>query len=149
MRHHLSLLLLALALLFFSCKKSDDPTIAQPEADERNAGGSNGTAFDFGENAFGVSVRGLTAAEEGFFVTGNSFFRSNWVTAPASVQSLDGLGPIFNAISCGSCHFKDGRAKPPDSPDEALNGLLFRLSIPGADVHGGPSAKRRRSDIFD
>ena len=81
---------------------------------------------------------GLTFEQSGFFVTGNSFFRSNWVTAPASVQSLDGLGPIFNAISCGSCHFKDGRAAPPNSPDAPLNGLLFRLSIPGTDIHGGP-----------
>lgn len=138
MRHRFFPFLLAPALLFFSCKKSDGPTIAQPEAEEQNTGGTNGTAFVFGENAFGSAVRGLTAEEENFFVTGNSFFRANWVTAPASVQSLDGLGPIFNAISCGSCHFKDGRAKPPGSPDEPLNGLLFRLSLPGSDAHGGP-----------
>ena len=121
-----------------SCRQDDNPPAASAEAGEQYSGGDQATTFDFGENAFGVQARGLSSEQDGFFVTGNSFFRSNWVTAPASVQSLDGLGPIFNAVSCGSCHFKDGRAKPPGSQDEALNGLLFRLSIPGADVHGGP-----------
>lgn len=127
-------------LLLASCKKGNDPGLAQVDPDEQYAGGVNGTSFDFGQNAFGGQVDGLTSEQSGFFVTGNSFFRSNWVSAPASVQSLDGLGPIFNAISCGSCHFKDGRAKPPSQPEEPLNGLLFRLSIPGFDVHGGPLA---------
>jgi CxxC motif-containing protein (DUF1111 family) len=125
-------------LIFASCKKGEDAGIAQVEPDEQYAGGINGTSFDFGQNAFGGQVEGLTSEQSGFFVTGNSFFRSNWVSAPASVQTLDGLGPIFNAISCGSCHFKDGRAKPPSQPEEPLNGLLFRLSIPGFDTHGGP-----------
>jgi len=125
-------------LLFSSCKRDDALPIAATEPGEQYAGGTNATTFDFGENAFGVQAKGLTAEQEGFFVTGNSFFRSNWVTAPASVQSLDGLGPVFNAISCGSCHFKDGRARPPGSPEEALNGLLFRLSVPGVGAHGEP-----------
>lgn len=125
-------------LLFAACKTDDGPPVADVDANEQYAGGENATTFDFGENAFGVQAKGMTAEQDGFFVTGNSIFRSNWVTAPASVQSLDGLGPIFNAISCGSCHFKDGRAQPPGTPDEALNGLLFRLSIPGSDAHGGP-----------
>lgn len=123
---------------YASCKEKDTPGLAETEVGEQFSGGNNGTTFDLGQNAFGGQANGLSAAEEGFFVTGNSFFRSNWVTAPASVQSLDGLGPIFNAISCGSCHFKDGRAKPPATPEEALNGLLFRLSIPGIDANGGP-----------
>ncbi|MDO8368966.1 MAG: di-heme oxidoredictase family protein [Saprospiraceae bacterium] len=125
-------------LLCAACKKGADPDIAQVEPEEQYAGGANGTTFDFGQNAFGGQVSGLSSEQSGFFVTGNSFFRSNWIIAPASVQTLDGLGPIFNAFSCGSCHFKDGRAKPPGQPEEPLNGLLFRLSIPGTDAHGGP-----------
>jgi len=124
-----------------SCMDKEASGIAKTEPEEQFAGGNNATNFDFGQNAFGGQANGLSAAQEGFFVTGNSFFRSNWVSAPASVQSLDGLGPIFNAISCGSCHFKDGRAKPPGAPEEALNGLLFRLSIPGTDINGGPLAE--------
>jgi CxxC motif-containing protein (DUF1111 family) len=43
---------------------------------------------------------------------------------------------MMNAISCGSCHFKDGRARPPITETEKLNGLLFRLSVPGTNAHG-------------
>lgn len=136
MRYFLLLFLSFMAIL--SCKQDENQGLASVETDEQYAGGRNGTAFDFGKNAFGAQVQEMTSEERGQFVTGNSFFRANWVTAPASVQTLDGLGPIFNAISCGACHFKDGRAQPPATPDEALNGLLFRLSIPGMAANGGP-----------
>lgn len=133
------LLLFSVFCVFFaSCKEDESPPLAAVEPGEQYAGGENATTFDFGENAFGVQARGMSAEQDGWFVTGNSVFRASWVTAPASVQSLDGLGPVFNAISCGSCHFKDGRAQPPSGPDEALNGLLFRLSIPGAGPYGEP-----------
>lgn len=126
----------ALALLMLSACRDEQPPVAPQETDEQYAGGKNLTTFDRSENAFGVQGKHLSADEEGYFVTGNAFFRSNWVTAPASVQTLDGLGPLLNAISCGSCHFKDGRAKPPAFPEETLNGLLFRLSIPMGADHG-------------
>ncbi|MEL7005127.1 MAG: di-heme oxidoredictase family protein [Bacteroidota bacterium] len=72
----------------------------------------------------------LSPAYNRQFVVGNSFFRRNWVTEPSSTADLDGLGPLFNARSCGSCHFKDGRAAPPLSPSDQSAGLLFRLSKP-------------------
>ena len=131
-------LLLAGVFSLQACDPEGDIGIAVPEPDEKFAGGTNGTTLDFSQNAFGGQVQGMTSEQRGFFVTGNSFFRSNWITAPASVQTLDGLGPVFNSASCGGCHFKDGRAQPPSTPEEALNGLLFRLSIPGMDAHGGP-----------
>jgi CxxC motif-containing protein (DUF1111 family) len=130
-------ILLASALAWFGCNKGDS-ALLQPEPGEQYTGGTQATTFDFGQNAFGGKVSGLSAEQAGFFATGNSFFRSNWVTAPSPVQSLDGLGPLFNALSCGSCHFKDGRARPPAMPDEPVAGLLFRLSVPGTDPHGGP-----------
>ena len=45
------------------------------------------------------------------FYSGFSFFRSPWVAAPASTTARDGLGPLFNAHSCGSCHPNGGRGK--------------------------------------
>ncbi len=127
---------LTIVLGFSSCKEDEQPHLY--EEGEEYSGGEHLTTFDFSENAFGHEAHELTFQQETDFVVGNSLFRNNWVTAPASVQSLDGLGPMMNAISCGSCHFKDGRARPPASPDEQLNGLLFRLSIPGQNEHGGP-----------
>ncbi len=66
---------------FAACQPEEELPRASATADEKYAGGVNGTAFDFSENAFGVQVKGLTAEQEGFFVTGNAFFRTNWVTA--------------------------------------------------------------------
>jgi CxxC motif-containing protein (DUF1111 family) len=72
------------------------------------------------------------------FFVGNSFFNNNWVIAPSSTAKRDGLGPVFNARSCSSCHFKDGRGRPPIETDEAILSILIRLSIPGKGPHGGP-----------
>ena len=100
--------------------------------------GGDTTAFTTTRNAFGLSARNLNNEQRRTFAVGNSFFRQNWVTAPASTEARDGLGPTFNALSCSSCHLLDGRGKPPDGPDDGERGLLLRLSIPGANEHGGP-----------
>lgn len=35
---------------------------------------------------------------------GKALFKRNWVPAPSSTKSNDGLGPLFNARSCMQCH---------------------------------------------
>lgn len=132
----ISLLLIIIA--FSSCSPDEDPIIEPFKYDSVYSGGSNFTSFVSGENAFGAQGSALTTDESRFFVSGNSLFRNNWVIAPASVPSLDGIGPLYNAISCGSCHFKDGRAAPPIDDNILKPGLLFRLSVPGTTIHGEP-----------
>src|SRR5690606_8496044 len=44
---------------------------------------------------------------------GRSFFEDPWVVAPASTTLRDGLGPLYNAHACVSCHRPAGRAAPP------------------------------------
>jgi len=61
------------------------------------------------------------------------------VVAPASTDARDGLGPIFNAQSCASCHLLDGRGIPSSTGTGEL-GLLVRLSVPGVSDTGGPLA---------
>lgn len=95
--------------------------------------GGETTAFSEGSNAFELSARNLTNEERRTFEVGDSFFTQNWVTAPASTEARDGLGPTFNAQSCSSCHSHDGRAKPPDHDDDPVRGLLLKLSVPGPD----------------
>ena len=133
---YFSLFLLSLLLLIgFAC--SDDmPTISEEEI---LSGGANFTTFDFSENTFGNQGNALSRDESRLFVAGNSLFRSNWVQAPASVTSLDGLGPVFNAISCGSCHFKDGRAAPMDEFNVPRPGILWRISVAGSGPNGAPN----------
>lgn len=89
--------------------------------------GGDTTVFDATRDAFSLPAPGLSARHRSAFFVGNSFFNQNWVAAPSSVETRDGLGPLFNARSCSSCHFKDGRGRPPEG-GEALVGLLIRLS---------------------
>jgi CxxC motif-containing protein (DUF1111 family) len=56
-------------------------------------------------------------------------FRRLWVAAPASTRNADGLGPLYNARGCQSCHMRDGRGRPPE-PGEPASSLLIRLSVP-------------------
>jgi CxxC motif-containing protein (DUF1111 family) len=41
---------------------------------------------------------------------GRELFDRNWVPAPSSTKSNDGLGPLYNATSCGACHIRDANA---------------------------------------
>ncbi len=91
--------------------------------------GGETTAFSAGSNAFELSARNLNNEERRVFEVGDSFFNQNWVTAPASTEARDGLGPVFNAQSCSSCHSHDGRARPPDHDEDPVRGLLLRLSV--------------------
>lgn len=98
------------------------------------------TAFATGRNAFSMPMPTLDDAERARFAVGNSFFRRNWVEAPASTTARDGLGPHFIARSCGGCHVQDGRGAPPEvrkGLQEQPVALLIRLSIPGTGAHGG------------
>ncbi len=45
------------------------------------------------------------------FKIGNSIFRKNWVSAPASTDASDGLGPLFNSRACQNLP-SEGRARP-------------------------------------
>lgn len=114
-----------------SCVEDSEPSYEKyKEEGEQYAGGAT-TVHDESVNAFGHAAPNLTGDKELLFVTGNAFFKRNWVTAGSSTEDLDGLGPYFNARSCSSCHALDGRAAPPLTADEQPLGLLFRLSRPG------------------
>ncbi len=95
--------------------------------------GGETTAFSKGRNAFELPARNLSNLERRTFEVGDSFFNQNWVTAPSTTDARDGLGPVFNAQSCSSCHAHDGRGRPPESVDDPERGLLLRLSVPGPD----------------
>lgn len=94
--------------------------------------GGQTTIYNDTPNAFGQPAPGLEREHELLFFVGNSFFNQNWVSAPASTTARDGLGPTYNARSCASCHFKDGRGQPPVN-GEVGTGFLIRLSLPEQD----------------
>tara|TARA_R110000868_G_scaffold37106_1_gene131225 strand:- start:569 stop:2008 length:1440 start_codon:yes stop_codon:yes gene_type:complete len=89
-------------------------------------------------NAFADSGTPLSAAERRVFAFGNRLFNTNWTTAPGSVKSFDGLGPVFNRVSCSGCHTRDGRGRPPLASETSFDSMLVRVSVPGKDANGGP-----------
>ena len=83
-------------------------------------------------DAFSQPSQGISFENEGRFRIGNSIFRKLWVTPPASTDSSDGLGPLYNARGCQNCHLKDGRGTPPSAnfPEDTAVSMFLRLSIP-------------------
>lgn len=90
----------------------------------------------FGQTAFAMPAPNLDARQLRDFAFGNRLFNTNWVQAGSSTASFDGLGPLFNRVSCSGCHVRDGRGRPPE-PGEPMESMLIRISQPGRDDHGG------------
>ena len=107
-----------------------EPKLASVEVGEWLPGGDTTNTLLLGNNAFLRAASNLTPEHESLFYGGNSFFNDSWVEAPSSTAHRDGLGPLFNARGCSGCHFRDGRAAPPESGSSPTTGLLFRISTP-------------------
>lgn len=132
--------LLFVALFSVACSKDEDNYVSLTAEDGEEFSGGVATANNATEEAFGFAYTGLNSSQSTDFGVGNSLFRQSWVSAPSSTTARDGLGPYYNAVACASCHFKDGRGRPPMYDGELGRGLLLRLSVPGIDAHGGPLA---------
>jgi CxxC motif-containing protein (DUF1111 family) len=99
--------------------------------------GGDGTRPIASDAAFSFQTPNSPKNHQRPFSFGNRLFNTNWVEAPASVKSFDGLGPLFSRVSCDGCHTKDGRGRPPDSNKDPMDSMLLRISIPGVGEHGG------------
>lgn len=126
------LVLGTLLLLLFSCRKYSE--MEESEIDKRFSGGIN-TAFDESGGAFAHPFPGMNENDMRTHEIGDQHFEASFVSAPAPMRP--GLGPVYNNVSCASCHIADGRGKPA-LPGQQLLSMLFRISIPGEDPHGGP-----------
>ncbi|MCD6252692.1 MAG: thiol oxidoreductase [Psychrobacter sp.] len=96
---------------------------------EIKQGGDTGISISSAES-YSKPSSNLTASRKGSFFIGNAFFRQPWVIAPASTDSRDGLGALFNVAACQSCHVKDGRGHAPMNIDDDADSLLIRLAMP-------------------
>jgi len=112
------------------------------------------TVFKEDHNAYSMPAKNLSLISRESFFVGNAFFKNPWVAAPATVSTRDGLGPLFNANACQSCHVKDGRGRPPvdgepfasmlikigstaDGQGDSRYGTQFHLlSVPGVEAEG-------------
>ena len=87
------------------------------EGEDRPGGGATSKASVNNANAFSASSGNMDFKRELDFKIGNAIFRKNWVSAPASTDASDGLGPLLNSRACQNCHLMDGRGHPQLSSD--------------------------------
>jgi CxxC motif-containing protein (DUF1111 family) len=113
-----------------------DWLIEQPVTPQLGGGGTRPIASP---KSFSLQMPNAPKRHQRPFSFGNRLFNTNWVTAPGSVKSFDGLGPMFNRVSCSGCHMLDGRGSPPATGQGPFDSMLIRLSVPGANAHGGPN----------
>lgn len=100
---------------------------SKAEAFEIKQGGAGTSQHGVSRDAFSQFAPNITFAEEQDFKLGNALFTKLWVSSPSSTQASDGLGPLFNARSCQSCHVKDGRGHPPEGDRDATS-MFLRLA---------------------
>ena len=101
--------------------------------DDRMSGGA-ATTLSASASAFSDMIDGLDARNARVHEIGDQTFAQTFVAPPSPI--FTGLGPIFNNISCINCHRNDAEGIP--TAGFSNSGLLCRLSLPGADVNGGP-----------
>ncbi len=111
-------------------------SVTKPTADfskaeqfETMSGGAATTKAIVNGDAFSHFSPNITFEEEQDFKLGNALFTKLWVSAPSSTQASDGLGPLFNARACQSCHLKDGRGHPPEGSADSTS-MFLRLARP-------------------
>ncbi|WP_020679524.1 di-heme oxidoredictase family protein [Marinobacterium rhizophilum] len=80
-------------------------------------------------DAFSHSAANIAFDDKMTFALGRAIFRKLWVSSPSSTTASDGLGPLYNARSCERCHLKNGRGRPPETPNDNSVSLFLRLSI--------------------
>jgi CxxC motif-containing protein (DUF1111 family) len=84
-----------------------------------------------GGDLFDSPVEGLSPTELSAFIRGDEEFARPFMVS-------EGLGPMFNDVSCASCHSGDGRGDP--------RNMLARIGEPGngfLSEHGGPQIQTR------
>lgn len=128
--HLLLLVLLAAGAAGPASTLVEDSAPAVPaETGEELSGGAT-TVFDRGHNAFGRALANLAPGRWAPMREGKALFVKDW-----AAREQGAAGPLANAVSCTSCHFKDGRGHPPQELG-AEAPLLVRLSVPAPDASG-------------
>ena len=96
-------------------------------------------------------VAGLTAKQMQVFLQGERVFNNFWMAVnnpviplvwdlsqPGPAGGEWGLGPMFLATNCASCHLNAGRGRALDNSGSLAIQHVLRISVPGEGPHGSP-----------
>lgn len=104
---------------------------SRPEPFEAMAGGAGTSSAKPDRAGLTYPAGNLDAGGEQSFRLGSALFEKLWVSSPSSTQASDGLGPLYNARSCETCHVRDGRGRPPAGAAGSPS-LVMKFSFPDA-----------------
>jgi CxxC motif-containing protein (DUF1111 family) len=142
--------LAALLVLASGVVYAEVATVVLEPGEEHPGGAATSTRRTDATDAFSHFSPNMGLSKELDFKLGNAIFRKFWVSAPSSTKSSDGLGPLYNARACQSCHLKDGRGHPPrgERIEDRSVSMFLRLSIPPeTDAHRKALAEGRLAII--
>jgi len=71
----------------------------------------------------------LSDEEYDKYILGKSFFTIPWVEAPSATTARDGLGPLYNANTCISCHPSNKKGILFNKNNDLSRSLITKLSI--------------------
>lgn len=115
------------------------PTIPiQPETPTPRvwtASGGNATVPYDGNHPFLTLIPNLDINQSTGVSQGRELFITNWQAAGIGRPLFDGVGALFNANSCTSCHASTGRIAPYQSDGTTTDGVLFRLGDKDGNAH--------------
>lgn len=120
-------------VLLAACQAPNEPHRSLSYGEISTELGGKTSVYVTNTTAFSLPAANMPMHERLNFSVGNSFFRNPWVIAPATTTVRDGLGPLFNANACQSCHIRDGRGHPPEPGHLSSVSMLVRLSIPAVE----------------
>ncbi|MCD4660984.1 di-heme oxidoredictase family protein, partial [Agrobacterium sp.] len=118
----------------------------KPEPFEAMSGGATTSTNKPDSGAFSHPSATMPFERKQDFKLGNALFQKLWVSSPSSTQASDGLGPLYNARSCQTCHVKDGRGRPPLAGEDAVS-LFLRLARPAR--NDGERASIARHEVLN
>lgn len=122
---------LLLTLVLWERCRSDE---AVPPIDPSEAlPGGEGTVSIRPFASFMLPAANLVQEKRPDFHAGKALARQPWIKAPTVTRSRDGLGPVYNARTCLSCHVNGGRGVLPADSKTPLFAAFVRLSVPGKD----------------
>jgi len=95
------------------------PLTANEIIEEEYLVGGDATVFVHNEDAFGTRPQKVIDdfQDDGFFTAGDHLFRTKH----------SDVGPLLNNPVCQNCHISDGRGHLPDSPEDPMLTMLFKL----------------------
>ena len=109
--------------------------------DPRSLSGGDTTHFhSMSDGSFAQEIPNMGWGLSAAFDRGDGFFERPFkpVRGKDHVTNNDGLGPLYNNVSCEGCHLGDGRGKPPKDESQPIMEGFVRVSIPGRGPHNEP-----------